>query len=149
MNLEIQLISKPEMTVPEAAAYLVGNFPHDEDVPLLMAHNTEKGTVLLGIEQQRLTDAQRDWLHLSEFAARYIDSYRVMPEDEFWTLKAAAEMADRTWNNLSITDLDSTREITEALWFQTMVLARTGEQVERVASALERIAAVMEANHHA
>ncbi len=138
MNLEIRLVSKPYTTVQEAAAYVVDHLPHSADEPLLMACNPEKGTVLLHSSQMQLTDVQRDWLHMSDFAARYIDSYHV-EDPEHWTLQAAGDLAESHYEQMEYADKD------EALWFLAIVNARAGEQIERATNALERIAAVLEA----
>lgn len=67
--------------------------------------------------------------------------------DEFWTLTAAAEQAERHYE---LEELDGGPElgsVQEVLWFHAAIAAHTGEQVERAANALERIAAVLEAMH--
>lgn len=71
--LTVQLISKPEMSFNEMFQYVRKNFPAPFD-----SVNGDSSTydVLLHLPD-KLSDAQHDWLHLSTFAARYVDSYTV------------------------------------------------------------------------
>lgn len=70
MKLIIQLLDKIEMPIQKAAGYIAEGFP---GCPI--THNLAEGTVTLVLDQEALTNEQRDWLHLSTFAANYIDSY--------------------------------------------------------------------------
>lgn len=84
ITLEIQLVSKPEMSVGEATKIISDNFPQDkEPIPgvtnlKFVSSNSTTGIVSLKLpNQEKLTDEQTDWLHLSHFAARYVDFYKV------------------------------------------------------------------------
>ncbi len=139
MKLIIQFISKPEMTVQEAALYISDHLPEKvSGKERVVRSDLQAGIITVDLNQDSLTDVQRDWLHLTPFAARYIDSYRVEHLDERWTLQGAGDHAEERYGDIEETT------VAEALWFMTIVNARTGEQVERVASALERIATVLE-----
>ncbi len=75
ITVAIQLISRPEMSFVEMVVTICRGFPGAEvDAG---ADDDRSGVVRVTLDQNALTAAQRDWLHLSPFASRYIDSYKV------------------------------------------------------------------------
>ncbi len=80
ITLRIQLVGKPEMTIGEATRFISDQFSHDTEC--LIRSDPETGAVILKLEQDALSDAQRDWLHDSAFAARYVDSYKTLAAKE-------------------------------------------------------------------
>src|ERR1700752_3480697 len=79
--LKIRFIPKPEMSLAEGANFLHDNFPQDDT---LVSVGTIDGPardddhlICLKLKQDRLTDFQRDYLHLSTFAVAHIDDFEV------------------------------------------------------------------------
>lgn len=79
ITLAIQLVfqSKPKLTHQEVTNYLIEHLPEGEIV--LASGPTKEGEVRLKLNQDKLTDEQRDFLHLDEIAQQYIDTFQVLP----------------------------------------------------------------------
>jgi hypothetical protein len=77
ITLKLQLVfeSKPKKSHQEVTNYIIEYFPGD-DVIAVASGPTKDGEVRLKLKQDKLTELQRDWLHLDTIA-RYIDSYDV------------------------------------------------------------------------
>lgn len=78
--LKIKVLSRPEISIQQLAKIIHEEFPHEEDkfiIPGIVQIAGEDDLICLKLEQDALTDSQRDYLHLSSIAARYIDSYEV------------------------------------------------------------------------
>jgi len=92
ITIAIQLISKPEMSFNEAVGTIGWAFPSAVTVDTDGAA-VSSGIVRVTLDQDALTDAQRDWLHLSPFSARYIDSYEVQSAVDIWQVHKDNEAA--------------------------------------------------------
>lgn len=77
ITLKLQLVfeSKPKMSHQEVTNYIIEHFPGD-DIIAVASGPTEDGEVRLKLKQDRLTDQQRDWLHLDDIA-RYINDFTI------------------------------------------------------------------------
>lgn len=64
----------PAISIEEAAGNINIYFPHEQSH---IAYDPLANQIYLQLQQDRLTYAQEDWLHLSTFAAAYIESYEV------------------------------------------------------------------------
>lgn len=71
--LTVHLISKPELSFNKMLQYICKNFPAPFDS---VDGNSSTYEVTIHLPD-KLNDVQRDWLHISTFAARYVDSYDV------------------------------------------------------------------------
>lgn len=71
--LTVQLISKPEISFGEMVEFIRKNFPAPFNE---VDGNSSTYEVTIHLPG-KLNDVQRDWLHISTFAARYVDSYGV------------------------------------------------------------------------
>jgi len=92
ITIAIQLISKPEMSFNEAVGTIGWAFPSAVTVDTDGAA-VSSGIVRVTLDPDALTDAQRDWLHLSPFSARYIDSYEVQSAVDIWQVHKDNEAA--------------------------------------------------------
>lgn len=78
--LKIKVIFRPELSIQQLAKIIHDEFLADEGKLIstgIIQMAGEDDLICLKLEQDALTDSQRDWLHLSHVAARYIDSYEV------------------------------------------------------------------------
>lgn len=103
--LNIKVIFRPELSIQQLANIIRDEFLADEGKLIstgIIQVAGEDDLICLKLEQDALTEPQRDWLHLSHVAARYIDSYEVdtnpidtetMPTLESWA-ETKREMED-------------------------------------------------------
>lgn len=83
ITLKIKVIFRPELSIQQLASIVHEEFPHEKLDHIstgIIQIAGEDDLICLKLEQDALTDPQRDWLHLSHVAARYIDSYEVDTE---------------------------------------------------------------------
>ena len=89
IELAIHLMSKPELTFREMLDYISDEFPAEDN--LIISGDPRAGIVHVKLHQEILTNAQQDWLQLTPFSARYIDSYDVSKEEERKDVRADTE----------------------------------------------------------
>ena len=78
ITIAIQLKSSVDLTFAQIVGTIGWAFPSAVTVDSDMHAGDQSAVVRVTLDQDALTDDQRDWLHLSPFSARYIDSYEVL-----------------------------------------------------------------------
>lgn len=82
ITLKIQIVKlDEELNIREAADYVSTHFP-DRSVRSVFSYDANTNIVRAVLDAEKLTDAQTDWLHLSDFAVSRIYSYVVEPVPE-------------------------------------------------------------------
>ncbi len=92
ITLNIQLFgpAHTDWTTEDCVQYISDNFP--DMVPISpLGFDPETNKVCIKLNQEKLTDVQTDWLHLTEIASA-IDTYTVEPMPEF-TLRLSGDQA--------------------------------------------------------
>ena len=93
ITIAIQLKSSVDLTFAQIVGTIGWAFPSAVTVDDTMHEGDQSAIVRVTLDQDVLTKAQRDWLCLSPFSARYIDSYEVQAPVDIWQVHKDNEAA--------------------------------------------------------